>query len=492
MARAARLPLTVLLASMLAAAAARAATCTTAPWDGMAGVPALTDYPPGYLYLGLYPGFLYDGANVTPEDHDAAGLGFAAQVQPRDTSGQICTTPGPGCRIMFLSIGFSNNTIEFCGGQGIGGDPESPGATPCPLPTAQPPFIQSESFIAKTLGDPAVDHAAVVPVDGAMGGATYDDWDPTVSGSAQYDRVLNQILLPSGLSEAQVQAIWIKDGEAHPTESLATGSAGNPPDAIVAERHLGNILRGLKTFYPSLQEVFVSPRIYGGYANTASPPNLLNPEPFAYEIGFAIKWLVASQITQVRGGAPDPNAGDLDYRSGAIPWVAWGPYLWANGTTPRSDGLVWLNTDFRYPRGDGTADECTHPSVHAEDKVAGMLLGFMKSSPYTPWFLAPVGPCAIVPDSLRIASDRQTITWTSTGAPGPFDVARGDLKALRATGGDYSGAACRASHVTVPLFIDPSLPPPGAGGWWLARCSGGTWNDGTQSGDRDLTLLACP
>jgi hypothetical protein len=103
-----------------------------------------------------------------------------------------------------------------------------------------------------------------------------------------------------------------------------------------------------------------------------------------------------------------------------------------------------------------------------------------------------VGPCAIVPDSLRIASDRQTITWTSTGAPGPFDVARGDLTALRATGGDYSGAACRASHVTVPLFIDPSLPPPGAGGWWLARCSGGTWNDGTQSGDRDLTLLACP
>jgi hypothetical protein len=486
------LALAALCASMLAVSAPRAATCTTTPWDGIAGVPALTDYPPGYLYLGLYPGFLYDGANAPPADHDAAGRSFAAQVQPRDTAGQICTTPGAGCRIVFLSIGFSNNTIEFCGGQGIGGDPESPSATACPLPVAQPPYIQPESFIAKTLGDPAVDHAAVVPVDGAMGGATYDDWDPTVSGSAQYDRVLNQILLPSGLSAAQVQAIWIKDGESHPTVSLATGSAGNPPDAIVAERHLGNILRSLKTFYPSLQEVFISPRIYGGYANTASPPNLLNPEPFAYEIAFAIKWLVASQITQVRGGAPDPNAGDLDYRSGTIPWVAWGPYLWANGTAPRSDGLVWLNSDFRFPRGDGTGDECTHPSVHAEDKVAGMLLGFMKTSPFTPWFLAPAGACAIVADSLRIASDRQTITWTSTGTPGPFDVARGDLKALRAGHGDYSGALCRASDLIAPAFVDPGLPPPGAGGWWLARCSGGTWNDGTQSGDRDLTLLACP
>jgi hypothetical protein len=482
----------LLLSAALAASAAHAATCTTTPWDGMGGVPALTDYPPGYLYLGTYAGFLYDGSNDPPADHDAAGRSFAALIKPRDAAGVVCTAPGPGCRIVFLSIGFSNNTIEFCGGQGIGGDPEAPSATPCPLPTAQPPYLQTQSFIAKALGDPAVDHAAVVPVDGAMGGQTYEDWDPIVSGSMEYDRVLNTILTPSGLSPAQVQAIWIKDAEARPTVSLATGSAGNPPDAILAERHLGNILRGLRTFYPSLQQVFVSPRIYGGYANTASPPNDLNPEPFAYEIGFAIKWLVGSQIAEVRGGIPDPNAGDLDYTTAAAPWVAWGPSLWANGTTPRSDGLVWLNTDLRGPRSDGTFDECTHPSTYGEDKVSGMLLAFMKASPFTRWFLAPSGPCALLPDSLRIGADRQTITWSATGTPGPFDVARGDLNLLHAAGGDYASAVCRANDLTAPLFVDASLPPPGEGGYWLARCTGGTWNDGTETGNRDLTLLACP
>jgi hypothetical protein len=475
-----------LLAASLVAAPAGAATCTSTPWGGMAGVPALTDFPPGSLYLGLYPGLLYDGSNQPPADHDADGRAFAAQIQPRDAAGQVCASPGPGCRIVFLSIGFSNNTIEFCGGQGINGDDESPAASQCPLPTANPPWIQPESFIAQSLADPAIDHAAVVSVDGAMGGQTYDDWDPTVAGSAQYDRVLNQILLPSGLGAGQVQAIWIKDAESHPTVSLATGTTGNPADAVIAERHLGNILRGLRTFYPNVQQVFVSPRIYGGYANTTTPPNLLNPEPYAFEIGFSIKWLVASQIAQVAGGAPDPDAGELDYRGGTIPWVDWGPYLWANGTAPRSDGLVWTSSDFR---GGG---ECTHPSVHAEQKVAAMLRGFLKTSPYTPWFLAAGGPCAIAPGSLQIAADKQTISWGFTGTGGPFDLARGSVAELRAAGGSYAGALCRFNDLTVPQAVDAGQPPPGVAAYYLARCTGGTWNDGTQTGNRDLTLLACP
>src|SRR6516162_8580221 len=93
------------VATLLFSAAARAATCTTTPWDGMTGVPALTDDPPGYLYLGTYAGFLYDGSNDPPSDHDAAGRSFAARVQPRDTSGQVCASPAPGCRIVLLSIG---------------------------------------------------------------------------------------------------------------------------------------------------------------------------------------------------------------------------------------------------------------------------------------------------------------------------------------------------------------------------------------------------
>jgi hypothetical protein len=315
---------------------------------------------------------LYDGSNAVPADHDADGKAFAGSVLPRNAAGQVCHDSD--CKIVFLSIGFSNNTIEFCGGRGIAGDPDDPAATQCPLPTATPPYLQTDSFIAKALGDARVNHATVVLVDGAQGGKTLGDWDPTVAGFAEYNRVRDQILVPSGLSPLQVQSIWLKNGNPTPTVSLATGGPGNPPDAIVAEQHMGNILRAVKAAYPNVQQVFISPRIYGGYANTASPPNDLNPEPYAFEIGFSIKWLVKSQIQQIRGAQPDANAGSLDYRHGAAPWVGWGPYLWANGPIPRGDGLAWLNSDLRGRSSSGGVDECTHPGTSGEAKVANLLL----------------------------------------------------------------------------------------------------------------------
>ena len=102
--------LSLLLSSVLVAARAWADTCTTTPWSGMSGVPPLTDFPPGYLYLGKYAGFLYSGSNQVPSDHDADGRIFAANVKPRDRSGAVCSTSSPGCKVVLLSIGFSNNT----------------------------------------------------------------------------------------------------------------------------------------------------------------------------------------------------------------------------------------------------------------------------------------------------------------------------------------------------------------------------------------------
>ena len=75
-------------------------------------------------------------------------------------------------------------------------------------------------------------------------------------------------------------------------------------------------------------------------------------------------------------------AGDLNFNT-VSPWLAWGPYPWADGLTPRSDGLTWACSEVE---SDGT-----HPAQPAEQKVGRMLLDFMLASPFAvPWFRACV------------------------------------------------------------------------------------------------------
>ena len=92
-----------------------------------------------------------------------------------------------------------------------------------------------------------------------------------------------------------------------------------------------------------------------------------------------MKWLVQAQIDQMRTGAVHPIAGDLNSATVA-PWIAWGPYFWADGLNPRSDGLTWTRADFEQ---DGT-----HPSQAGEEKEAGLMLAFFKEEETAKrWFL---------------------------------------------------------------------------------------------------------
>jgi hypothetical protein len=86
----------------------------------------------------------------------------------------------------------------------------------------------------------------------------------------------------------------------------------------------------------------------------------VNPEPFAYETAFSVRWVIEEQMRQEQA------------RKVAGPILLWGPYLWADGITPRrGDGLTWKRSDLSY---DGV-----HPSPEGGAKVAGLLLNFFKT-----------------------------------------------------------------------------------------------------------------
>jgi hypothetical protein len=311
---------------------------------------AINDLGPG-LYLNQYEGGLYpNGQNQIPPAHMNAGFAHAVAVRPLNILGN----PDPAGRYVLLSIGMSNTTQEFC---------SQPGTLPC----------DPWTFMGQAATDPRVNHSSLVIANGARGGQTTSTWDsPT---DPNYDLVNANVLMPQGLSEAQVQAVWVKVANAQPTISLPDPNA----DAFALLAGMGNIARALKVRYPHVQVVFFSSRIYAGYASTT-----LNPEPYAYESGFAVKWLIEAQIRQMNGGPIDPRAGDLNSNTVA-PWIGWGPYLWADGLVPRSDGLTWACADVQ---SDGT-----HPSQSGEQKVGTMLLDFFLASPQAyPWFAASGGP----------------------------------------------------------------------------------------------------
>ena len=328
------------------------------------GATPLTDFSPGKLYLNTFQGFLYDGSNMPPPDHDAGGRASAAHVRPLDLMGN----PSPSGKIVVVGLGMSNWTDELCGAVRRRTDP-------CPPHT----------FLGMAAADARVNHASLVLLDCARSGYDAKKWLDDAYGS--YSLCMNGPLASRGVSEGQVQVILWKNanalgGAGHTALTPAPGlspsaycaaSAHAAVDACIYERHLGTMVRYANARYPNLKQVFVHTRIYAGYASSR-----LNPEPYAYEYGFANKWFVAAQIRQRRTGAVDPTAGDLSAR--VAPWVGWGPYFWASGAEPRRDGLGWSLADFE--------GDYTHPSTIGARKVAVLMMDFYLASPYAPWFRA--------------------------------------------------------------------------------------------------------
>lgn len=284
---------------------------------------------------GLYP----DGKNERPAAHEAAGRALAGQVQPLDREGK----PSADGKIVLLSVGMSNTS-------------------------------QSSDGFRRQLAEEKARNPRLVFVNGAQGGMTaaaIQDPEDNRSGS-RYWNTVDERLKAAGVSREQVQVIWIKQADARPTE-------GFPGYARKLQGELTRIAQLLPGRFPNIKLVYLSSRTYGGYARTP-----LNPEPYAYESGFAVKWLIEQQIKGDPSLNHDPKKGRVK-----VPWLSWGPYLWANGSRKRADGFSYREDDFV---GDGT-----HQSRSGQEKVGKLLLQFFKTdSTCQPWFL-PAGSDANAP-----------------------------------------------------------------------------------------------
>ena len=296
----------------------------------------LTDLKGDARYKGQDGGLYGDGKNEPPDALREAALAASHEIQPRDAEGAA----SPSGKVVLLAVGMSNTTQEY----------------------------RQFMVLANRDGEKA---SWVVPIDGAQGGMTAFAWaNPsrvTASGRIDPWLVLDQRLEAAGVSAKQVQVVWLKEANANPA---ADGDFPRHTDKLAKD--VAALLDKLHERFPNLKLVYLSSRIYAGYAATP-----LNPEPFAFESAFAVRRLIRDQLDGLSLKQPERR-----------PVLLWGPYLWADGVKGRkTDSLVYLRQDL--------ADDGTHPSPSGQRKVAEQLLRFFKTDPTAKgWFLAPPSTAA--------------------------------------------------------------------------------------------------
>jgi hypothetical protein len=279
------------------------------------GLKPLTEMSAEDRYKGEDGGLYGGGLNEPPKAHQAAALEASRKITPLDAAGK----PSKDGKIVFISLGMSNTAGEFM------------------------------TFKEIADRDPQKSPDVVV-VNCAIGGAGVSSW--AKPGSGTWQKVAER-LKEANVTAEQVQAAWIKHAEPGPSpDSAPLQYARKVKDDLAAS------LAITRNTFPNLRVAYLSSRIYGGY-NIAGVRRV-NPEPFAYETAFSVRWVIQDQINAEKKGKIDG------------PVLLWGPYLWADGVTPRkSDKLVWERKDL--------SEDGVHPSKSGRDKVANLLLEFLKS-----------------------------------------------------------------------------------------------------------------
>jgi hypothetical protein len=289
------------------------------------GFKPLTEMTADDRYLDQDGGLYGGGQNTPPKEHQQAAKAALAQVKPLDDRGQ----PAIDGRVVFVSISMSNATQEF------------------------------SKFKEIADRDPRKSPSLTI-VDCAQGGQAMAEW---VAAGAQPWTVAERRITNAGVSLDQVQVAWIKLANKGPRGDLAEHGKKLEHDTLA-------VIHNAKARFPNLRIAYLSSRIYGGYTMGA-----LNPEPYAYESAFPARWLIQRQIKGDESLNYDASRGDVK-----APLILWGPYLWADGVTPRqADKLVYTREDL--------AQDGTHPSQLGREKVAKLMLEFFAGNELAkPWF----------------------------------------------------------------------------------------------------------
>lgn len=220
------------------------------------------------LMGGLYP----NGSNYMPPAHKSAGLQMASQVQCLDAAGNPDATSG---KIVWLSIGMSNCTME------------------------------SQQFIPQAQAYPGINPNLIL-VNGAKGGQNADLIStPSNPGYQAYWDTVAGRLSNTGVTANQVQVVWFKDANPAGTTPVQTYH-----DTLVVQ--FKRIMNELKNRFPNIKICYMGSRISGRYASVT-----LNPEPYAYWQGWAVKKVIEDQIngdTQLQYSGTGANS----------PFISWG------------------------------------------------------------------------------------------------------------------------------------------------------------------------
>jgi hypothetical protein len=334
-------------------------------------------------YLGHQGGLYPAGLNDMPTTHRAAGSAKAAMIQPLDGAGN----PSPSGKIVILTLGMSNANQVF----------------------------SKLGELMNGLWAPGV-----VLVNGAQGGIDAALWS-NPSHSA-WNKALD-LLTAAGVTSAQVQVVLNFHAVAHSNTPPQPWPATPGDLQGFQETIAGHIVAK----FPNVKLSWWGTREYGGYATTSN-----NPEPYAYRSAFAVKWMIERQIQGVALNH-DPAQGPI-----TAPWMAWGPYLWADGLNARGDGLAWEPRDFQ---SDGV-----HPNSRGRVKEAGPWAGLIRTDPLFSSWAIPGGnqtPLA------AITFPQDNVAVTVNGA-----------LAIEAFAQDDDGSVSRVDfyHGTTLLGSDASAP----------------------------------